>query len=174
MKTSKNSYNRFGLYFFLGTMMFSSLWVLYYIFINNSIDLGETADAPSAQVAQIESSTEDAGLESWISSENFITQGSKIYKAQCALCHGGKGLGDGTPGLFPPPRNLVEGKWTQGGSSKDLFTTIEKGIVGSSMVSFQHLAKEDRWALVHYIRSITKNKVPDNTIELEEFAKKAL
>ncbi len=173
MKPSNNSYNRFGLYFFLGTTIFSILWVSYYLFINNFIDLGEISNEPAVQMAQEGEWTKEEQEKPWLSNENLVAHGSKIYKAQCALCHGAKGLGDGTPGLIPPPRNLVEGKWTKGGSSKDLFVTLEKGIAGSSMVSFRHLPKIDRWALVHYIRSITKNKVSDNGKELEEFGKQA-
>ena len=105
----------------------------------------------------------------WISTEWLIAQGKKVYAVQCALCHGPKGLGDGNPALIPPPRNLVEGDWQKGGSSKELFLTFEKGIEGTSMASFKHLSKLDRWALVHYVRSITDNKVPDDPKELEEF-----
>ncbi len=173
MKTPNSSYNKLGLYFFLGTTIFSIFWVLYYIFINNSIDLGETSSSEPSQIVQAGSLTEEEQVKPWLSTKNFITHGSKVYKAQCALCHGVKGLGDGIKGLIPPPRNLVEGRWKQGGSSKNLFITLGKGVAGSSMVSFQHLSKIDRWALVHYMRSITKNKVSDNMKELEEFAKQA-
>ena len=41
------------------------------------------------------------------------------------------------------------------------------------MVSFKHLPIKHRWALVQMIRSITKNKVPDNEEQLESFAKTA-
>ena len=172
---SKNSYNKQGFYFFLFTMGFSSLWAGYFIFFKNTIDLEEykkpveTASAESATPA--EPTAEPDKL--WISTEELIAQGSTVYKTQCAVCHGAKGLGDGTPGLIPPPRNFVEGKWKQGGSSKDLFITLQKGLEGTAMVSFQHLSKSDRWALVHYIRSITNNKVPDDEKELEEFASQA-
>ena len=131
---------------------------------NSDIDLGEVTETGSvAGSPQFE--------KPWVSSEALIQRGATVYKAQCALCHGPKGLGDGTPGLIPPPRNLVEGKWKQGGRSQDLFMTFQKGIAGSSMVSFKHLPNVDLWALVHYVRSITKNKVEDDSKQLEEFAK---
>ena len=37
------------------------------------------------------------------------------------------------------------------------------------MVGFPHLTKEDRWAMVHFIRSLTKNKVKDNITQLKKF-----
>lgn len=173
MKATKSPYNLFGFYSFLFTIVFSSAWVIYFLLIQNSIDLGELDDT-SAQTSKVASLSSQDQTKPWVFTEAFVTHGSKIYKAQCALCHGAKGLGDGTPGLVPPPRNLVKGKWTQGGSSKALFVTLQKGIAGSAMVSFKHLPVVDRWALVHYIRAITKNKIPDNIKELEEFAKNNL
>ena len=168
--TSKNFYNVLGFYFFLATMAFSCLWAGYFLIFKNKIDLGEYAglNIPSP----VEGLSEEEKARPWLKTENLISQGHKVYKAQCALCHGDKGLGDGTPGLIPPPRNLVEGKWKQGGSSKALFLTLQKGVEGTSMVSFKHLPKTDLWAVTHYIRSITNNKVPDNEKELEDFASK--
>ncbi len=172
-RQSKNFYNRLGFFFFLSTMGLSCLWAIYFLTVKNSIDLGEYKDSAQASSPALNLSPEEEARP-WHPSDNLIAYGSKVYKAQCALCHGPNGLGDGTPGLIPPPRDLVEGKWTKGGSSKNLFITLQKGITGSSMLSFKHLPKLDRWALVHYVRSLTKNKVPDNEKELEEFASQAL
>ena len=170
---SLNFYNKLGFYFFLATIGFSSLWAMYFLLFQNHIDLAEYSDQNPA-TAQREGFSDEEQARPWVSTTHLTTYGAKLYKAQCALCHGPKGLGNGTPGLIPPPRNLVEGKWTQGGSSKNLFITLQKGIPNSSMVPFKHLPKIDRWALVHYIRSITNNKVPDDEKELEEFASQTL
>lgn len=169
----QTAYNKYGFYFFVGTMLVSTVWVCYFIFFYNFIDLGEVSEATS-QPAVATGLSEEEQKSPWVSTENLVAHGSKVYKAQCALCHGAKGLGDGTPGLIPPPRNLVEGKWKQGGSSKDLFITLEAGVPNTSMVSFKHLPAIDRWALVHYVRSITQNKVSDNVQELEKFGQTTL
>jgi len=142
------------------------------LIFQNRIDLREEGK-PLKQTADLQKEAPQETGTDWISTKQTISQGQKVYTTQCAVCHGTKGLGDGTPGLIPAPRNLVEGKWKNGGSSKDLFTTLQKGMEGTSMVSFQHLSKSDRWALVHYIRFITKNKVQDDKKELEEFANQA-
>ena len=165
------AYNKYGFYFLMGVLLIASLWIVYLMTVRHSIDLGEIDDTGPAE----EQKFNPEELEKpWISTEALLAHGQKIYKAQCALCHGPKGLGDGSPGLVPPPRNLVEGKWRLGGSAKELFTTLQKGIQGTSMVTFKHLPVLDRWALVHYIHSITKNKVTDDPKKLEEFAKTAL
>ena len=166
MNKNSSVYNKYGLYLLFFTVIFSTVFIFYLMFGKNTIDLGEV-EKPTLTANQEETKL-------WVSTEKFISQGSKVYQAQCAVCHGKTGLGDGTPGLLPPPRNLVEGQWQKGGSLQNLFTTLIEGISGTSMVSFKHLSKEDRWSLVHYIHSITKNKVIDDPKELEAFAKKAL
>ena len=170
-------YNKYGLFLLLLVTLFSVVWIVWLSFSKSSIDLGEFEEAKQAESQQKEAANgtkEDTQAPPWIASESLIQQGLKLYQTHCAVCHGPKGLGDGTPGLVPPPRNLVEGKWKQGGSLRELFITLQKGSEGTSMVSFKHLSKEDRWALVHYIQSITKQKVVDDAKTLEEFAKTAL
>ena len=170
---NNNSYNKLGFLFFIAVISFSSFWAVYFLLYNNKIDLAEETDMVQEEAAP-KGLTAEEQARPWITTAQLVSHGSKIYQAQCALCHGTEGLGDGTPGLTPPPRNLVEGKWTIGGTPQALFITLQKGIEGGSMVSFKHLPKLDRWALVHYIRSITENKVAFNEQELEDFAKQAL
>ncbi len=109
----------------------------------------------------------------WLPTNESIARGGEVYQINCAMCHGPGGLGDApaAAAFNPPPRNLVEGQWTNGGSSKELFITLRDGIAGSPMTPFKHLSPEDRWALVHYIRSITENMVEDDPEDLAEFAK---
>lgn len=175
-------YNKYGLALLLFTTFFSIAWIGYLFFAKSSIDLGEFEKGQGEKKNQekVAGEVKAAGIKEeeqaspWIASEALIKQGAALYQTHCAVCHGPKGLGDGTPGLTPPPRNLVEGKWKKGGSAKDLFTTLQNGMEGTSMVSFKHLSKRDRWALIHYIQSITKNKVDDDAKTLEEFGKTAL
>ena len=157
----------------MGTLVTASVWIGYLMGARHSIDLGEL-ESDSGGSASSQKFTPEERARPWIFTEALKTHGEKIYQVQCALCHGPKGLGDGSPGLNPPPRNLVEGKWRQGGSARELFITLREGIPDSSMVSFKHLSPLDRWALIHYIHSITENKVADDPKTLEEFAKTAL
>ena len=173
LANNKSSYNKLGFSFFVMTIFFSSLWGSYFL-LNHKIELGEMSEEVKQEESAPKQLTAGEQASPWITTAQLVTHGSKIYQAQCALCHGAKGLGDGTPGLVPPPRNLVQGKWTKGGTPQALFKTLQNGIEGGSMVSFKHLPKLDRWALVHYIRSITENKVTFNEQELEDFAKQAL
>ena len=166
-------YNRYGLIALLATTAFSLLWIGYVVLTKSAVDLGEFEEPTAKDKAGDSLLTETDRKTPWLASDSLIAHGGKVYKIHCAVCHGPKGLGDGTPGLEPPPRNLVEGKWKRGGSAKALFITFQEGIAGTSMVSFKHLTKTDRWALVHYVQSLTKNKINDDPKTLEEFGKTA-
>lgn len=171
-------YNKGGLIVLLSCVFFSFAWFAWLIFFSPSMDLAELDEkAGSILPGSPDGKTVDLSKEKtpWIFNENLISHGSRVYQTYCASCHGKEGLGDGlaAKGLKPPPRNLVEGQWNQGGGSIALYQTLVQGVEGTSMVSFSYLPKIDRWALVHYIRSITKNKVKDDVKKLEDFAKTA-
>ncbi|MFN8945880.1 MAG: c-type cytochrome, partial [Pseudobdellovibrionaceae bacterium] len=97
------------------------------------------------------------------------------YKNNCAMCHGAEGNGDGASGagLNPKPRNLVEGNWKMGAGSIAHFKVLQNGIEGGSMASYAHMQPAERWALVHFIDSITQNKGNDTPEQIAAFAKTA-
>lgn len=170
-------YNKGGFVILLASVFFSFLWFIYLSFFSPPVDLGELeADlgGPTAAAAVVQLSSADRE-KPWITSETLVAYGEKTYQTYCASCHGKTGIGDGlaAKGLNPPPRDIVEGQWKQGGSSIQLYQTLIKGIEGTSMVSFSYLSSLDRWALVQYVRSITNNEVKDDPEKLENFAKTA-
>lgn len=186
MTTNGDSYNRAGFIAFIFSMVFSLMFFVYIGLMHPGVDLKEVAEVEKSTEAVAEGEAEGGQpkepsfdpsqvKEPWVTSPEMVAYGQGVYKANCAVCHGDKGLGDGPAGkaLVPPPRNLVEGKWTQGGDSIALFKTVQNGISGTSMASFGHLPKVDRWALVHFIRSITKKPVKDDAKKLEAFASTA-
>lgn len=182
----QDNYNRGGFIAFVGSVVFSLAFMAYISLFHKGIDLKEVqqdqvaaavnnpggAAAPNGEPADADVSKVE---KPWISSPEMIAHGRHVFLTNCAMCHGQHGMGDGPAGasLNPHPRNFVEGKWKQGGRTQDLFKTLITGVPGSGMVSFKALPKIDRWSLVHYIRSITHNKVPDDAKALEAFAKTA-
>lgn len=97
-------------------------------------------------------------------SPKLLAQGNQIYLKQCAACHGVDGRGDGDAAylLYPKPRDLVAANyrlvstWDRVPTDHDLFNTITRGMPGSAMPSWNHLPVEQRWALVHYIKSLSE------------------
>ena len=170
-------YNKGGFVILLASVFFSFLWFIYLVFLSPPMDLGELeadtgGSTTDSAVVQLSPTDKE---KPWLVSDALIAYGQKSYQTYCASCHGKTGVGDGlaAKGLTPPPRNIVEGEWKQGGSSIQLYQTLINGIEGTSMVSFSYLSSLDRWALVHYVRSITNNEVKDDPEKLENFAKTA-
>jgi mono/diheme cytochrome c family protein len=94
-------------------------------------------------------------------SPELMALGKRLYDAQCAACHGIGGQGDGEAAylLYPKPRDFVAAQyrlvstWERVPTDEDLFRTISRGMPGSAMPSWAHLSEEERWGLVHHVKS---------------------
>ncbi len=89
--------------------------------------------------------------------KNSIKLGKELYAQQCATCHGESGTGDGPSARFleKHPRNLTD-KDFQSQSDGEIFWKITTG--NPPMPTFKDmLTKEQRWQLVNYIRTLSKN-----------------
>jgi mono/diheme cytochrome c family protein len=94
------------------------------------------------------------------STPEAVAKGKELYAANCALCHGATGLGDGEGGasLDPPPRNLTAtDEYKYGHLELALFRTGTYGVEGTGMAPWDGIiAPEDQWAIGHYIRTLQK------------------
>jgi mono/diheme cytochrome c family protein len=177
MSESSDVHNRGGFAAFLFSMVFVFAFFAYISFMHPGVDLGENVvdpNSPSAKAAGPVFKMSDV-KEPWVSTPDIVAYGAKVFKTNCALCHGeaGKGDGPGSNGMNPKPRNLVEGKWTQGDGITARFNVVKNGIPGTNMAGFGHLKLDDRWAILHFIESITTNKSKDEPSKVAEFAKTA-
>jgi mono/diheme cytochrome c family protein len=95
--------------------------------------------------------------------------GKQLFGNYCAPCHGEKGDGNGPAArfLYPKPRNFGEAKFrlasTLNGipSDDDLMRVITRGMPGSAMFPFSHLAEDERRALVAQVRSLIHSATTD-------------
>ncbi len=94
----------------------------------------------------------------------LLARGKKAYGAYCSHCHGdsGDGLGPAAPDLDPQARDFRQGTYKFRStpahslpSDHDIFRTITMGAPGTSMPAFAALPYEEKWALVHYIKSFS-------------------
>ncbi len=93
----------------------------------------------------------------------MIAKGKRLFtKHKCINCHGESGRGDGkmADSLMDVWKHAVfvhdfttPAYIKSGHTAKDIFRTLSTGLGGTPMESFAHLPEEDRWALVHFVRS---------------------
>lgn len=106
------------------------------------------------------------------STEESVKRGSQVYEELgCAKCHGEVGRADGLSaptlvddwGQHIRPADMTM-RWTfRGGpTERDIFRTFSTGMNGTPMPSYADaLGVEDRWHLVHYIRSLGAGDAPN-------------
>lgn len=172
--STQEPYNKNGMILFGLGMGVVFLFFIYIVAIHPGVKMDENIRDPKDAAAGGGLATAfDASkiAEPWVTTPEMIAHGKKLYQTNCAFCHGNEGKGDGSAGqgLNPPPRDLVEGKWKFGNDAISHFKLISIGSPGTSMAAYGHLSKADRWALVHFIDSITQNKTPDDVAKMKEF-----
>lgn len=102
-------------------------------------------------------------------SKALIDKGANLYKANCSSCHGDNGMGDGlsAAALTIKPRNFhsAEG-WKNGRKVSNMYKTLQDGIIVTGMQSFNYLPAEDRFAIIHFVRTFADNFPIDSLSEL--------
>lgn len=89
--------------------------------------------------------------------ERNLAAGERIYKTNCASCHGASGAGDGPAGknLNPGPANIARLSRMPMARDSYLYWTIAEGgsVVDSAMPAFGNvLSQEEMWQLVMYVQ----------------------
>jgi len=87
--------------------------------------------------------------------DELLQKGKELYTTNCASCHNESGAGGGPAavGMNPAPRNFTSPDgWKNGRTLSAIYTTLEEGIEGSSMISYNFLTPLERISVAHFIR----------------------
>ncbi|BDQ01710.1 cytochrome c [Ignavibacterium sp.] len=121
----------------------------------SDLQMREAKVVPPVNLAEIKNAT-----------PQLLSEGETLYKSNCASCHGETGAGGGpaSAGLNPAPRNFTSADgWKNGPKLSQIYTTLQEGIPGSAMVSYDYLLPEQKFALAHYIRTNFVPNPPEDT-----------
>lgn len=118
------------------------------------LQIKESRIVPPISISEISESTPE-----------LLSEGEKLYKANCSSCHGDNGVGGGpaSAGLNPAPRNFTnKDNWKIGTKLSQIYTTLQEGIQGGAMASYDYLLPREKFALAHYLR---QNFIPDPPLD---------
>jgi len=105
----------------------------------------ESSDAPAASGAAL---------------DGDLARGKELFTNNaCNSCHGDMGHGDGPAGaaLNPKPRNFADtASYKQGSTEDAIVATLEKGVPGTTMVSYAHIPEADRRLIAKYVVHLQK------------------
>ena len=96
-----------------------------------------------------------------------LKKAADLYAAQCAICHGDEGAGDGPAGqgLDPKPANFLDHKAMDAASPLGEFNTIRLGVPGTGMTPYPNLSDDDTWSLAAYVIAL-RHKAPNADLGL--------
>jgi mono/diheme cytochrome c family protein len=101
---------------------------------------------------------EFAGKRNPLAGAEVATIGARIFRANCAPCHGegADGHGPASVGLVPPPANFRSGAVLAQHSDAYLYYRVSVGKPGTAMPSFHGVLDEtERWQVITYLRSLS-------------------
>ncbi len=87
-----------------------------------------------------------------------LAAGERVFRGQCASCHGQAGRGDGPAGagLDPAPADLGDPALLGSATPLDFYRKVTHGVPGTAMPSFERsLSREERWDAVAFAFALT-------------------
>ena len=84
-----------------------------------------------------------------------LAAGRQAYEANCAICHGTRGLGDGPAAFTLNPRPVNLQLHVPLHAEGEVHYWISEGVAGTGMPAWKEkLSDEERWQIVRYVQSL--------------------
>lgn len=95
-----------------------------------------------------------------VASEASLDRGKLLFAENCTGCHGESagGYGPARHFLRPPPANLNR----RFVSTSEVYSILNRGVLGSSMPSFREMPAQDLWALSEYVSKLGESAREDS------------
>lgn len=143
------------------SIVFAVLYVPYYHFGGGLLQEEEyveemlEAEIQKAEYMALKGSLVNENNVTVLTGAASLKNGAKIFKANCAACHGQ--LGEGMAGP-----NFTDEYWIHGGSINDIFSTIKYGVTDKGMISWQQqLSPVEINEVASYIMSLQGSNPPN-------------
>jgi len=89
-----------------------------------------------------------------------IDQGRTLFQANCAICHGPRGLGDGPAAFTLQPRPVNLQLHVPQHAQGEIHYWITNGVPGTGMPAWKDtLTDTQRWEIVRYLQALASGKV---------------
>lgn len=94
-----------------------------------------------------------------LASDEARLRGRAIFRDQCALCHGVRADGNGMrkEGLSSRPVNFGSASWRAKATPLRVYAVVSDGKRGTSMPASPALSSTQKWELVAYLLSVSKD-----------------
>jgi mono/diheme cytochrome c family protein len=92
--------------------------------------------------------------------QDNVDSGRRTYQANCAICHGPRGLGDGPQAfvLNPKPFNLQLHVPLH--PTGEVFYWISNGVPGTAMPTWgEKLSETERWQVIRYLDALASKRI---------------
>jgi high-affinity iron transporter len=85
-----------------------------------------------------------------------LQRAAKLFSANCAVCHGPNGGGDGPAAapLVPKPESFLSSDVANPMSPWRAYVAVTWGVRGTAMVGFSALSDAERWSLAFYVLTL--------------------
>jgi len=89
-----------------------------------------------------------------------VDSGRATFLANCAICHGPRGLGDGPQAFLLQPRPVNLQLHVPQHADGEVFYWISEGVAGTGMPAWKETLEETkRWEIVRYLQALASGKV---------------